>query len=324
MRRLFNQFELSIIIYSIISLWLLDAQYIVDGGQYSTCAVTAMGATYCWGANTNGQVGDGTTVSPRPSPVAATNITQDVVVISMGTQHTCYISSLFSLFCFGANGMGQCGDGTSQTPVLSPVSPQGMSDNVQTVAAGKTHTCAIKSGYVFCWGGNEFGQIGDDSIDTRLVPVLVMQDGIFTIAVGNYHTCGILVGGALSCWGYNGDGRLGIGIFSSPVKVPTAVSGLPPVLSVTAGAAHSCGLTINQKLYCWGNNDEGQLGDGTTSSSSSPVLIAGFATDLVTISAGAIHTNHCLGNDVRCSSPCYRCMAYMCSQDEWILVLLGV
>ena len=161
-----------------------------------------------------------------------------------------------------------CGGETSPTqPAARPFAK---------MSAGGAGTCGVTAGgAAYCWGSNFSGQLGDGTTTDRSSPVLV-TGGVSFAAVsagpGGDFTCGVTSGGAVYCWGYNGNGELGDGTTtnrSSPVLVMGGVS----FAAVSAGGAHTCGVTAGGAVYCWGLNSSGQLGDGTTTDRSSPVLV---------------------------------------------------
>jgi len=191
--------------------------------------------------------------------------------------------------CWGNNYSGQLGDGTPFN-YLTPVPVQGLSDAVQ-LSASYEHTCAVRvGGAVTCWGRNVQGALGDGTIGPRstfAVNVLGLGDAV-GVAAGSDFTCALRESGAVSCWGANTHGQLGINsLVNSPV--PLSVSGLSGATQVAAGIRHACARLISGSVVCWGGNDFGQLGNGSTTNSTVPVAVLGL-TDAVEVSAGALFT----------------------------------
>ena len=159
------------------------------------------------------------------------------------------------------------------------------------VTAGERHTCVLTSGGARCWGNNNYGQLGDGTtIDRAIaVPVIGLPDGVASITAGGRHTCVVTNSGAAWCWGENHDGQLGDGSRtdrSAPVMVAGLTSG---VTALGAGERHTCAVTHEGTVRCWGNNHYAQLGDGTTVDRDSPVAVAGL-TGVSAIAAGRRHT----------------------------------
>jgi alpha-tubulin suppressor-like RCC1 family protein len=267
---------------------------VAAGGDH-TCAVTNSGGVKCWGWNYSGQLGDGTTTDST-TPVDVSGLESGVVAVAVGDYHTCAVTSSGGVKCWGANGQGQLGDGTT-TDRLTPVDVVGLAGGAVAVAAGSWHTCALtSSGGARCWGDNYYGQLGDGTTIHRTTPVDVsrLASGVVAVAAGGYHTCALTRGGGAKCWGYNGYGQVGDGTTTdstTPVDVVGLASG---VVAVTAGWLHTCALMSSgggaYGVKCWGYNSYGQLGDGTTTDSTTPVDVVGLASGVITVAAGGQHT----------------------------------
>ena len=263
----------------------------VTAGDYHTCARKSDGSLWCWGANGTGQLGLGT-VGQENSPVEVTALGNTVIAAAAGSQHTCAQKSDGSLWCSGGNGNGQLGDGTTVS-TSSPIQVTALGHAVTTVAAGSFHTCARKNdGSLWCWGRNIEGQLGDGTTTSQSSPIEITALGhaVTTVAAGSFHTCARKSDGSLWCWGHNPSGQLGDGSTtdkSSPIEVIALGNA---VVAFAAGAQHTCARSVDGSLACWGANEFGELGDGTTTGTSSPVEVTALGNAVTTVAAGAMHT----------------------------------
>jgi alpha-tubulin suppressor-like RCC1 family protein len=262
----------------------------IDAGAWHTCALSASGGVKCWGANASGQQGDGTTTT-RLTPVPVSGLASRVGAISTGFRHSCALTVGRRVMCWGYNESGQLGDGTT-TGRLKPVSVSGLVRGWgSAISTGYAHTCVIWDG-INCWGANESGQLGDGTTINRLTPLSSSELEIYhrAITTGYAHTCELTERGGVYCWGGNWYGQLGDGTTSghlTPLNVSDLVSG---VRAITSGYAHTCALTDGGGVLCWGANDYGQLGDGTTTNRLTPVSVNGLASGVLAIAANSFHT----------------------------------
>ncbi len=246
------------------------AAFSVATGGSHTCAIVDAERLRCWGDNDFGQLGNGTTSSEphhdkdfvlRPGDELAS-----VVDLALGTAHTCAVRRDNDAFCWGANHSGQLGLGHTQD---GPATAERIGDlgPVHTISAGFNHSCAIAvGGDVYCWGRGDDGQLGDGEATNSSRPVEVQLSApAIAISTGRFHSCAVTDGGDVFCWGANSRGQMGqgttVGHFETPVPVPD----LGDVVSVAVGGAHSCALHRDGSLKCWGDNEYGQIGDGTDS-----------------------------------------------------------
>lgn len=279
----------------------------LSAGSAYTCGLTSTGVPYCWGYNDNGQLGNNST-APSSSPVAVvlpagvTSFAHIAAglgeIVFGGAQATCALTNAGAAYCWGSNSHGQLGDGTtdeSHTPVMVSV-PAGVSFTYLSV--GGEHACGLTStGAVYCWGNNASGQLGNGSTTDSHTPVAVtLPAGVSfaKLSAGGSHTCALTATGAAYCWGEDGQGQLGNGAAGSsatPVAV-TLPGGVSGFAQLTAGGFHTCALTAAGDGYCWGDDSIYQLGNGPAGSSDTPTPIdlAAGVSGFTELAAGAYHT----------------------------------
>lgn len=252
-----------------------NALFVIDGGSTHACGVDGGGQARCWGRNNFAQLGDNSYVN-SPVSVATSQGVLSFAQIAAADSHTCALTTTTGLaYCWGANADGRVGDSTAMNNRPTPVAVYG-NLSFSSISAGERHVCALTSGgQAYCWGGNDYGQLGNNSTSFSRIPVAVQQPvGVtfFQITAGKWHTCALALGGQSYCWGYGAAGQLGYG-FTFGDSIPAAVS--QPVgvtfASINTGYDHTCGLTSGGNAYCWGENGNSQLGDSTTVDRYTPV-----------------------------------------------------
>jgi alpha-tubulin suppressor-like RCC1 family protein len=265
----------------------------VSTGAFHSCGVTTDGRAYCWGGNDKGQLGDGTTFSNtvRTTPSAVIGGLR-FRHVSVGYEHSCGITLDDRAFCWGLNFFGQLGNGTQGSDHFSVATPAEVigGRRFRQVRAGWSHTCAItRANVAYCWGENNYGQLGDGTTTWRPRPVRVLGSVSWRqLSGGAEHTCGVSQTDQVYCWGLNENGQLGIGNTVNRTR-PVPVSGGRPFRQVEAGGHHTCAVTTGNLAYCWGLNLMGALGDGTTTRRLTPGAVAGLRR-FAHLSAGDLHT----------------------------------
>jgi alpha-tubulin suppressor-like RCC1 family protein len=249
------------------------AQVAVGWGH--TCSLDVDGLVWCWGRNDNGEVGVGSDEFFVSTPSPVRSIPRPVVQLSSGGLETCARTDEGRVWCWGGNYAGQLQDGTD-TVINAPVLAALPDPPAKDISAGQgMHACAVLiDGTVWCWGRNDFGQLGDGTRTDRLVPTKV--PGILSataVSTGFTHTCAVMVDGRISCWGDGSVGQLGDGSHgettyrANPVTV--AAEGVV-FLEVAVGAGATCARDTKGVVWCWGMQGGGLLGDGTLGFSLKP------------------------------------------------------
>jgi alpha-tubulin suppressor-like RCC1 family protein len=261
----------------------------VAAGDDLACFLNGDGFVRCSGLNDEGQLGDGTQTSSS-SPVG-TLIPLGGVAIDAGARHACVVDKLDQTWCWGYGGDGRLLDATNQ-PRLIPV--RGIVEDVAAISAGNEHTCVLDhAGAIRCAGFNRRGQLGDGRPVTSGEPVVV--DGVtdaVAIVAGARHTCAAQADGKVMCWGENDDGEAGNGSYIGQQSVPHVVFGISHPKQMVAGDEHTCAWLEDDSTFCWGDNERGQLGNGTTTSSAQPRAVFGI---------GATPTALSVGDDASCA-----------------------
>lgn len=269
----------------------------VATGFGHVCALLGSGGVRCWGNNSAGQLGDGTTTHKRSERVAVTGVS-DAVEVTAANLHTCARLAEGTVRCWGYNAYGQLGDDTYVSR-STPVTVAGVTNAVD-LAAGSNHTCAaLSDGTARCWGFNAGGQLGDGTQSERPAPVNVVgMDGAVVVAVaaGDNHSCALLANGSVRCWGSNFRGQLGDGSTVGMRLQPVAVVGINNAIGIAAGGDTTCARLINEEISCWGSESSGQLGRDssaarTTPASTQPPLTSAVAIDASYLNSCAVLTS---------------------------------
>jgi alpha-tubulin suppressor-like RCC1 family protein len=245
----------------------VDDAIAVAGGVSFTCAIRSDKSVVCWGANYSGQLGDGM-AADRPKPEPVKNL-GNVVDISLGFDHGCAAHVDGTVSCWGGNTFGQLGNGgTAPQPIADKV--KGLADVVR-IASTESFVCALqRGGAVQCWGKNDRGQLGTGTASatprTSPKPVPSLTEAR-SVSVGEDHACAVTKGGAVVCWGRADEGQVGTGVVvaqNTSFAAPVPVAGVKPARAVWTGGRRSCSITDDDHAFCWGLNDDGQLGNGST------------------------------------------------------------
>ncbi len=271
-------------------------------GTNHSCAIKDDNTLWCWGSNTSLQLGHSTTNNRRPSLLSKTNADESIVtekwrVTTSGNSHTCAIKNTdSSLWCWGGNGNGQLGQGTTSALIAEPTA-LAVGSRWLSIAASGNHSCAIRENdnSLWCWGGNEAGQVGNGSNEDVTTPTLISSTTAWNaIGLGTDHSCGIKKDNSLLtlwCWGGNSESQLGDGT-TAPSNIPKQIGAASDWDKISLGKEFSCGIDANSKLYCWGNNSVNQLGYNSTNpviDTSQPQQV-GTDTDWSNISSGDSHS----------------------------------
>ena len=282
----------------------LPFEHIVSG-MCASCALDDAGAAYCWGANGFGEVGVGD-LDEHLAPTAVAG-GHTFTQLGVGFNFACGLDAAGSAWCWGTNALGTIGDGSSSDFQVTPAAVSG-GHAFTDIAVGGEHTCGLTAaGDAWCWGYNFFGELGDGTTTDSNVPVQVIGGLTFSdLGLGSYHSCGVTSTGDAYCWGRGGAGQVGDGTTNDASAGPVAVSGGLTFETIDGGQSHTCAWTSGGDAHCWGNNDYGQLGDGTTASQSAPVAVTGGlafteANSMGYLSCGTVApgSNYCWGWNAR-------------------------
>ncbi len=281
----------------------------VAAGWYHTCAILGQpgdssGRLRCWGANDQGQLGDGDLLfQDSPVPVDVVGLASGVTQVAAGAFHTCAIQK-GEPYCWGSNDQGQVGAGFTSPKYDYPQPVTNVpAGGFTQLAPGGGHTCArAGTGDVWCWGADDRGQLGLGQTDLNFnnkplhVPSL---SGIASVAAGRYHSCSLSSGGAVSCWGADDYGQIGDGVAGPfptglSVPTPTAIGSLAGAVAIAAGTQFSLAVlpgTPDPLLWGWGTNASGELGSTHPPDAiSTPALASAVSVKPSAVVAGRAHT----------------------------------
>jgi alpha-tubulin suppressor-like RCC1 family protein len=236
-------------------------------GYAHACALESNGTLWCWGANSSGQVGNGTTTNAlSPVQILSGN---NVVSAAAGEYHTCAIVKNGSLECWGDNTYGELGIGNT-TNATSPIGIVSLQSGTVQVALSAYFSCAVRGdGALFCWGVNTSGQLGIGNFTGQNSPAQVTAVGsVQQVVVAAAATCARTTGGGVSCWGEDIVGEVGDGSGNTNgITSPFFLGGLPPSASIVGGGGNNCSIGTDASILCWGwngfNTNSGELGNGT-------------------------------------------------------------
>lgn len=267
------------------------AASITAGGEH-TCAVLVGGAAKCWGYNYYGQIGNGSGWT-QYSPTSVFGLASGVARVAAAADHTCALLDSGAVKCWGSNFYGQMGDGSPTYSAYLPQDVSALGTGAIALATGGDGSCArVESGKLKCWGRNDAGQLGSGGAWKRNTPLAVvgLASGVSRISPGSSHVCAVTNAGGAKCWGSNYSGRLGTGSANDEPE-PADVLGLSTgVSSVVSGTSHSCALTTLGGVKCWGSNSYGELGNGTTTGSPTPVDVIGLGAGVIALVSGNAHS----------------------------------
>jgi alpha-tubulin suppressor-like RCC1 family protein len=260
----------------------LSGMTAIAAGFSHTVAVKNDGTVWAWGSNSNGQLGNGTTTDSH-IPLQVSGLS-GMTAIAAGNNFTIALKNDGTVWAWGSNSNGQLGNGaTTDSHIPVPVSGASGLLNVIGVAAGYNHAVAlVNGGVIWVWGSNSNGQLGNGTTTDSSIPVQVGGlANIMTIAAGNAFTVALrndALSSSVWAWGINNNGQLGDGA-TTDVYTPVQVSGMSGTgaIGIAAGYDHAVAMKTDGTVWAWGGNNNGQLGNGTTTGSVTPVLVSGIS-----------------------------------------------
>ncbi|HEY8097453.1 MAG TPA: hypothetical protein VIE65_15370 [Methylobacter sp.] len=290
----------------------------LSAGINHACALLhggTSGTVSCWGDNSSGQLGDGTTTS-RGNPLQVPGIL-GAISVAAGGDHTCVVLSSGAVKCWGGNAFGQCGTGsTTSSFYTTPQTVPTITSGAHYVSNGNGMSIAMVNGRAYTWGQNPLGALGiggpvDSNPHATPIQLTSLGTTVSIVGAGNYgNACSISTSGVLSCWGYNQFGAVGNGTLGNPITSPTTVPGITAstIIPPSMGSLHSCAITSTNGAKCWGYNNStpyagrGEVGvDPYQADPLTPVQVSGITTGASSVGAGWTHSCFVLNGHVFCS-----------------------
>ena len=276
----------------------------ISAGGDHTCAVLDDGSVSCWGANTYGQLGDGTTTS-RTSPTQTLTLPRPAIAVEAGMHFTCALLDDGSIACWGRNHYGQLGRGYTNTsgeaqptPTLTASLPSGRHALVMDIS--HYHACAVlDDGSIACWGPGNNRRLGTGTTANQNTPTVIGFFGASNpateVGLGRYSGCAVLENGSITCWG---KGYLGTGGQNEAQSLPGVV--WPNIgtgrqaLTVELGRYHNCALLLDGNISCWGQDSYGQMGNGAGQQNSVTPWLVTLPTGIIVRDLATGHWHSCI------------------------------
>ena len=262
----------------------------LSSGDRSSCVMNGGGNVYCWGSNYDYTLGNGTRMDKSCIPVAYAEdcsiSDRKIISVDASIYRTCAVEESGSIYCWGMNsGINDPDEfpDSSLVPIKQIRHDGDHWEGVEKMSMGRYHACALlDDGFIYCWGENSKGQLGNESITDSYSSTLVYKSGdlqgaeIVDISLGSNHSCALDVDGSVYCWGFNMFGQIGDGTLKNsltPKKIFDGDLEGEKVVKLSSGSNHVCVITDKNAVYCWGQNERGQLGNGTYENATAPVKI---------------------------------------------------
>jgi alpha-tubulin suppressor-like RCC1 family protein len=269
----------------------------IRAGGFNTCGIDLVGEILCWGLNSSMQIGQQTQTNsvsmPMSLPMPAG--VEEFVNLDTGNNNTCGTTNLGITWCWGSNSYGQLGNG-EVSEHSGPVAIFSLThfQKATVASTGGEHSCLLSTlNKVVCWGQNDFGQLGDGTIDNDEIPRYLHNLLATELSVGVSHTCAVLINREVNCWGDNEEGQIGDGsVDQSSVPVKSQLPQGATARQIAAGLSHTCALLDSDDVMCWGNNAFGKLGDGTITQRLVPTKVIGLRTAPGGVSSSTADITH--------------------------------